>query len=446
MRKILHVISSLVILAAGISCNKEIPGGAGHDGNMEVGTQMRTVTFKLNVSSPTQTKAVGIAGLDEDIIHRIDAYEWDYNAYSSWSGTPKHFVLTNTEIQNGTFHVQNPTNARKGYLFYANLSPEIAEKIATTICTQLSGIKIRSSDWFTETSGIPMGGELFVEYDADKSVDVSLERFFFRIDVGEIKADFEDPSWYDRDIFVKNIALINVPNIMAPISNNFSYFDVRHAGTYIFGRCVTPEVDKPFFGGLEKVNVGYDGWGGSTSYTCWDPNTGSSISGISFLMNEHNSYTGEGVLNIDTTEAWATNTLHSYDIDNGEGRLCSSTNPSLSHVLTVNKSFYGMHGNLQYGNYGTLSTKSNQNYYTKLVVELSVDGTTYFYPIQVYRPQHNTAYRINRITLKSAGSEYANFFEIKIAAEVDISVEEWGTATINNVDLGYKDYSGSQIY
>ena len=130
MRKILHVISSLVILAAGISCVKEIPGQAGHDGNMEVGTEMRTVTFKLNVSSPTQTKAVGIAGLEEDAIHRIDAYEWDYNAYSSWSGTPKHFVLTNTEIQNGTFHVQNPTNARKGYLFYANLSPEIAEKIA----------------------------------------------------------------------------------------------------------------------------------------------------------------------------------------------------------------------------------------------------------------------------------------------------------------------------
>ncbi len=205
MRKILHVISSLVILAAGVSCNKEMPGGAGNDGNMEVGTEMRTVTFMLNVSSPTQTKAVGIAGLDEDIIHRIDAYEWDYNAYSSWSGTPKHFVLTNTEIQNGTFHVQNPTNARKGYLFYANLSPEIAEKIATTICTQLSGIKIRSSDWFTETSGIPMGGELFVEYDADKSVDVSLERFFFRIDVGEIKADFEDPSWYDRDLSLIHI-------------------------------------------------------------------------------------------------------------------------------------------------------------------------------------------------------------------------------------------------
>ena len=445
MRKILHVISSLVILAAGVSCNKEIPGGAGNDGNLEVGTQMRTVTFMLNVSSPTQTKAVGIAGLDEDTINRIDVYEWDSSRYDYWEGKPKHYVLTSTEIQNGVFHVQNPTNAEKGYLFYANLSPAIAEKIADTSGRSLYNLKIRSCDWYTETSGIPMGGELFVSFDIDKSVDVSLERFFFRIDVGEIKADFEDPSWFDRDIFVKNIALINVPNIMPPVGEYYSYFNSNFEGMYIFGREATTTEDQPFFGGLEKVNVGYS-WSNDTNYSCWDANTGSSVSSVSFLMNRHDSYTSAGVMNIDATGVWATNTIHSYDIDNGEGRLCSSTNPSLSHVLTVNKSFYGMHGNLQYGNYGTLTTKSRQNYFTKLVVELSVDGETYFYPIQVYRPQHNTAYHINRITLKSAGSEYANFFEIKIAAEVDISVEEWGTATINNVDLGYKDYSGSQIY
>ena len=445
MRKIIHVISSLVILAAGVSCVKEIPGQAGNDGNMEVGTQMRTVTFMLNVSSPTQTKAVGIAGLDEDTIHRIDVYEWDSNRYIYWDGKPKHYVLTSTEIQNGVFHAQNPTNAQKGYLFYANLSPQIAEKIADTAGRSLYDLKIRSCDWYTETNGIPMGGELFVQFDADKSVDLSLERFFFRIDVGEIKADFEDPSWFDRDIFVKNIALINVPNIMTPIGGYSSYFEQSNAGEYIFGDWATATENQPFFGGLEKVNVG-NSWSYDTYYSCWNPNTGNSVNSVSFLMNRHDSYTSAGVMNIDATGVWATNTLHSYDIDNGEGRLCSSTNPSLSHVLTVNKSFYGMQGNLKYGIYGTLSSKDNQNYYTKLVVELSVDGTTYFYPIQVYRPQHNTAYRINRITLKSAGSEYANFFEIKIAAEVDISVEEWGTATINNVDLGYKDYSGSQIY
>ena len=451
MRRILHIISFLVILATGVSCNKEISGQAGNDGsqggndgNIEVGTEMRTVAIKLNVATPTQTKAVGIAGLDEDTIQRIDVYEWNYSAYSSWNGLPKHFVLTSTEIQNGVFHVQNPTYAQKGYLLYANLSPEIAAKIADTQGSSLYGIKIRSSDWYTETSGIPMGGELFIEFDADKTVDVSLERFFYRIDVGEIKADFEDPSWYDRDIFVKNIALINVPFFMPPVGNSNYIFEPRNVGTYIFGQWAAAKDGEPFFGGLERVNSGYDLETG-TRYSCWDPNTDNYVDGT-VLMNRHDSNTNAGVLNIDATGVWATNTLHSYDIANGEGQLCSSTNSSLSHVLTVNRSFYGIHGNLRNGYYGILSTKGEQNAFTKLVVELSVDGTSYFYPILVYRPQHNTAYRINRITLKSAGSEYANFFEIKVAVKADVSVSEWEDVVFSNVDLGYKDNSGSEIY
>jgi hypothetical protein len=162
-------------------------------------------------------------------------------------------------------------------------------------------------------------------------------------------------------------------------------------------------------------------------------------------MNK-NMYAAAGVLTINATDAWLTNTVQTYNIASGEGRICSSTNPSQSHTLTVNKSLYAMKGCVPYGTYGVLSTSSNQNGFPKLVVELSVNGKSYFYPIQMYCPMHNVAYQISRITLKSDGSNYSNFFEIKLAAEVEMTVTDWDETEISNIDVGYTDDSGNAVY
>lgn len=444
MRKNLLLIASfLVILAAGVSCNKEIPGPTGNDGEYELGTEMCTATFKLNVKGQPRTKARAIGALDEDAVDRIDVYEYDCGTQGYWDHIPVHYVLTAAELSSGVFHVQNPTNARKGYLFFANLPSAIAEKVANTRGNSLSNLYFRDIDLYDGTGGIPMGGTKFVIFSTDQTVEVSLERFFYRVDVGEIVADFEDESWMSKDVFVKNIAIINIPAFTPLVGSYVSYLREDTIDNAIFGYELTTTEDKPFFGGFEKVRQGYrmdDG----TSYSCWNPATDASVSTTS-LMNK-NRYSATGVLNITATDVWLTNTVQTYNTASGEGRICSSTNSSQSHTLTVNKSLYSMKGSVQYGTYGILSTYNDQNSFPKLVVEISVDGRSYFYPILMYCPMHNVAYQISRITLKREGSDYSNFFEIKIAAEVEISVADWEETEIGNINVGYTDDTGSAIY
>ena len=64
----------------------------------------------------------------------------------------------------------------------------------------------------------------------------------------------------------------------------------------------------------------------------------------------------------------------------------------------------------------------------------------------MYCPMHNVAYEISRITLKSLGSAYSNFYEIKVGAEVEMSVADWDETEINNITVGYTDDTGTAIY
>lgn len=446
-RNLLHAVACLAILAAGVSCNKEIPGPAGNDkqkdSGCEVGVEMRTATFKLNLGDQQKTKARAIGALDEDSVDRIDVYEFVTDSQGYWDSLPNHYVLTSAEISAGEVTFYNPTNARAGYLFYANLSSAIAEKLAATRGNQFYNTRIRTIDLYDGTRGIPMGGTAYVLFNQDQTVQVQLERFFYRVDVGQIVADFDDTDLMNQDIFVKNIALINTAAVVCMGGDYLSYLKENTIASAIFGPLKTTTDDKPFFGGLESVRTGYR-IEDNSNYSCWNPATNTTVSSTSMLNK--NKYTAAGTLNITATDVWLTNTVQSYNIANGEGRICSSTNPSQSHTLTVNKSLYAMKGCTDYGSYPILSTYNDQNGFPKLVVELSIGGKSYFYPIQMYCPMHNVAYQISRITLKSKGSNYSNFFEIKIAAEVEMSVADWDETEISNVNVGYTDDTGSAIY
>ena len=445
IKKMLYFALACGMLAG---CNKEIPGMAdqvGNDGNgnYEVGTEMVSVTFKLNVKGQRKTKALAIGALDEDAIDRIDVYEYNCGNQGYWDHLPEHIVLTSAQIAAGEFNIYNPTNARKGYLLFANLPEGIANKIASTQGSALYNLNLRTIDVYDGTGGIPMAGSKYIVFNQSQTVEVSLERLFYRVDVGEIVADFDNASWMSKDIFVKNIALINTANIVSPGGSYLSYLKDDTADYAIFGYPQTTTSDKPFFGGLESVRLGHR-YEDGVNFSCWNPSTNTTV-GTTALMNK-NKNSAAGVLNITATGAWLTNTVQSYNIANGEGRICSSTNPSQSHTLTVNKSLYAMKGCVPYGTYGVLSTSNDQNGFPKLVVELSVNGTSYFYPILIYGPQHNVAYEISRITLKSDGSNYSNFFEIKIGAEVEMTVADWDETEISNINVGYTDDTGSDVY
>ena len=89
IKKLLYFALACGMLAG---CNKEIPGIAdevGNDGNgnYEVGTEMVSVTFKLNVKGQRKTKALAIGALDEDAIDRIDVYEYNSGNQGYWVWT-----------------------------------------------------------------------------------------------------------------------------------------------------------------------------------------------------------------------------------------------------------------------------------------------------------------------------------------------------------------------
>ena len=88
----------------------------------------------------------------------------------------------------------------------------------------------------------------------------------------------------------------------------------------------------------------------------------------------------------------------------------------------------------------------SQNTNPKLVIELSVDGTSYFYPMLMSCTQPNTVYKLDKITIKSQGSPYSNFFVKYYSMDASLSVQDWDEVTISNIDTGYTDDTGTAIY
>ena len=61
--------------------------------------------------------------------------------------------------------------------------------------------------------------------------------------------------------------------------------------------------------------------------------------------------------------------------------------------------------------------------------------------------QPNSIYKVHNITLKGLGSEYSNFYLKKYSASLSaIEINGWNELEVDNIDMGYKDYGGTEIY
>lgn len=436
-RNLLHAIACLAILATGLSCRKEMPGEAGND---EMAGQEHKVTFRINLDgrniaatkATNPTKAVTIDEYDDATINRLDIFE-----FKMWNSKPiEHYSLTAAEIAAGEFTLQKPTDQTYRYLVVANGGPLAMarlEKQSPASGEYSTPDYHRLPEAYGGADCVPMGAILQVSYSSDHSEEINLYRYMYRVDVGSITANFDNPVWMGKDVFVKRIALINV-------FQAFPYY--YWVGSYssftplncLFGGKTSYNSNEPFFGGITT-----DAWrimgnsiGTDNSVYMYDGNGGSE----SYTLNLNNNYrAAAGTLRITATGDLLDATVQSYDNSEGEGRLCSSTNPSQSHTLTVNKSFYAIPGTAECGNFGITQTYNNQNAYPKLVIELSVNGNTVFYPIQMYYPQPNTVYSLSSITLKGSGSSYSNFIEEKTPVEYSMAVAPWTDITISNIDV-----------
>ena len=437
MRKnLLLVASFLVMLAAGVSCNKEMPGAAG---NEEIAAQagnggLCTVTFRLN---PQLTKALTYGGEGNDsAINRIDVFRYQKGN----SSVPDHFRFTADELSSMSFHDQMEKNSSSFYyLFYANLNDDIVNHAKTLTALNMRGVYYKLSS-FLGLNSIPMAGGATASFSKDQTIDVDLYRYMYRVDLGKIEVDFDDESRMNKDVFVKTIAIINIPNV---ISLNRAWYSggafnipaifLGYSGSLYMG-----------FGGLTQ---GYQGESLDSNdlYTLKDAEN--NVLGSYYKMYNWNVQKDKGVFILDGDTSLMQNiTTQTYDISNGEGRVCSSTNPSQSHVLTVNKSFLALAGGTYGGNMNMISDYYEQNTNPKLVIELSVDGTSYYYPMLMSCTQPNTVYKLDKVTIKSQGSPYSNFFVKNYSMDASLSVHDWDEVTISNIDTGYTDDTGTAIY
>ena len=418
------------------SCVKEASGPS-----LEMGNSIKTVSFSFNVKpqADIETRSIDIGTYQDDEIERLDIY-----VYGEDKVLIEHVTLSGNAIDGEVYSESLVEKSRRTYLFVANLDAACAEYLAQNTSDHLENWYgyIPYSENYKPNKPV-MGGTAYAYFDSDKEVVVDLYRYVYRIELGSITADFDDPELMNKDIFVKRVVLTNVYNIFPVENGSFPY----SCGTAesLFGDIRTFDFEL-FGGGYEGYKPGYDAFALSGTYDLGASIVPDELSGkYPYVLNSNQSVKDKGVLTVDVTGDLFEATVHEFDNENGEGRICSSTDASLSNVVTVNKAFYGMCGSV-YNTRSIIWGINNQDSTVKLVVEVSVDGQTYFYPIQVNYPQPNTIYQVQNITLKGWGSEYCNFYTPNNDVSLSTKVLEWSNNMIEDIPVGYKGDSFSEIY
>ena len=433
MKKILYLFSMLVSAMAILSCTKQ--EGSANVGEQVENKEMCKTVFRFHPDGQETTKALTIDDDNDDKIVRLDIYEFNNDGKCL-----SHFCAQPEELEAKEVHIYHPYGANYNYIFIANLDGDAADCLATKDISywySTTNLAFPVTLGTFDTHKIPMAGSAIVQYDEDKTVTLNLYRYMYKITVKDITADFDDESWMKKNVIIKGVALCNaceVLNIMGKYVYGKSLWE-ENIGTYEFFFPKTTQPIKTPFGGISG-KVFYDLASGSSPNGTYSSNCSvSKYSGSHKYCVNSIYYKDRGELPITATGSMLEATYQEYS--GYTGRVCSSTNPDQSHVLHVNKMFYAVPWKPRdSGIRDIVCEESNQDGTEKLVIIVEVGGKKLFYPIQICYPQPNTHYVIDNITLKSSGSEYANFYVKKYKVDYSIHVEPWNSVSIANIDCG----------
>lgn len=117
----------------------------------------------------------------------------------------------------------------------------------------------------------------------------------------------------------------------------------------------------------------------------------------------------------------------------------------MNTTIDVNKTLTGL-----VANYTSAPKPLNVGIYDqdntlKLVIEVEVDGTTMFYPIQILQPQPNTLYRIENITLKGAPSPYCNVYPVSYDAYSETAISAITEIYVSDIMAGANPETGELL-
>ncbi len=420
-----------------LSCNKEIDVDVPNPADSED----KTLTVKI-ISDKPSTRALDSSTPIDDDLQRLDLYIF----HEDEPETDYHVTLTPDPSGVTTYKIKEKKDERVGVLAFGNLDEDTAEYFEGKTLTQLNNERepeawlVLSANNF-DIDRIVMVGANDFQFSKDGTETIELRRVMYRIDVGQIVVDPTNPDLTGKEIYVKNIALTNVCNYFVPLESSsighFYSWYLFFGGEYTLTNA---------FGGVEKGFEYYSnqpyGWDTEGSFTVDGPGI---LNGSFPYMINSNYEKDAGVLNITATGILKDVTHQGYDNTSGEGLISRSGETDSPKGLEVNKCFYGFMGRGVFNEYDISSDYSKQNIYPKLVIELSIDGVSWFYPIPLIHPQPNTVYRIDKVTIKDYGSEYSNFFPLKYAVDFTISVADWNEHEVSNMNLGADTTTGKLV-
>ena len=435
MKRLMFLLLTVSALLA-VACNKE-PNPMGG----KVTDEEHTLTIRV-LSDGVKTRAYDSDDVPiTDGLKRLDLYVF----HEEESLLDEHIVLEPDPTGITTYSFKEKKGERIGVLAIGNLHEDTAKLLEGKTLEQLSehydleAMIVLSAGNFDVDRAVMVGARAY-SFSADGTVEIELRRLMYRIDVGKITVAPENEELLGKEIYVKNIALTNICNYFVPLNSD----SIGHFYTWylFFGN------EYNLTGALGGVERGFEfyrnapkGWDANGSFTLEGPGI---LNGTFPYMINSNYQKDPGVLNIDATGILKDVTHQGYDNAAGEGLIVTSWDMAESHSMEVGKCFYGYMGRGTY-EYDIVSEYKNQSFCPKLVIELSIDGESWFYPIPLIYPQPNTVYKIDNITIKDYGSEYSNFFPLKYAVDYTISVAEWSEITVENMNVGADPVTGEPV-
>lgn len=401
-----------------------------------------TLTIRV-VSDGVRTKALDSDDVPiTDGLHRLDLYVF----HEDEPLLDEHIVLEPDPSGITTYSFKEKKGERLGVLAIGNLDEDTAKLLEGKTLAQLNNdndpeawIVLSANNFATDR--IVMVGANDYQFTKDGNVSIELRRLMYRIDIGKIIVAPENEELLGKEIYVKNIALTNICNYFVPLnSDSIGHF---YSWYLFFGN------EYNLDNALGAVERGFEfyknapkGWNANGSFTLEGPGI---LNGSFPYMINSNFQKDPGVLNVDATGVLKEVTHQQYNNAVGEGLMVQAGDMDASHSMNVDKCFYGFMGRGVFNEYSIVSEYKSQNIYPKLVIELSIDGKSWFYPIPLIHPQPNTVYKIDNITIKDYGSEYSNFFPIKYVVDYTIKVAEWSEITVENMNVGADPVTGEPV-
>ena len=450
MNRLFFLFTAVMMMASATSCEQDvsvIPDKP--DEVCQVGFK-----FRVEPVTYTMTRAENIDSDEtDDFIDRIDMYEYnkdgDMIRHEFWHDSEGLDLST---INPKSYDLYDNDHT---WVFLANLDPDSAEYLAGLNADEIgnmpTGIIPLSAGNFRLHKPI-MGGTAEADFRKDETISVVLYRYLTKIEISNIKADFDDPSLYDKEIKIKKIALTNYTNALRLL--NSSAKDVGGSDQNVLGVGYT-KFSNPAFGNLYHMENSCNEWEMKNSRFEDGKNSldlsqyggkGKLLEQYPYILNR-NMKLQKGELHLDAEYDQYIASVHEFA--ENEGILCSSTDKTLSHTVTVDKVFYTIPVEWHFTSilYGSLTSQDDIQ---KLVIEVDFDGTSYFYIISLAELNAGMIYKVGTINLKSLGSEYSNIYEEKVdpnneAAATISGVGEWSETELSEMNVGYT-VDGYNIY